>query len=179
MVGGSKILSFDMKYSVVLLSHKDISKSVLYDIVTLKMQHWSYHQDEHLNWISDNLSEYDYHLLVYNGFDSLVAYLNFVDITVSYASVSVDFFGIGNVCVDKKVNSSGYGALLMSLAIFYLKQFKRHGILLCKKELSGFYQRLGWISYNGTCEIGDVKYENSVFLTMELDAPKIIVCKNF
>ena len=168
-----------MKYTVEVVSNKDTTSSKLDEIVSLKMQHWSYTRQEHLIWMRNNLVENDYHLLLYDAVNNLLAYLNLVNVIVSYGSNSTEYIGIGNVCVDKRINAKGYGVLLINLANFYLKQFERQGILLCKKELDVFYQKAGWKIYEGSCLIRDNKYNHSVFLTNELDTPKIIINKNF
>lgn len=168
-----------MKNSVEVVSNKDITSSKLNEIVTLKMQHWKYTRDEHINWMKSNLLENDQHLLFYDEVNNLLAYLNLVNVTVSYGSTSKEYIGVGNVCVDKRVNARGIGLLLMNLANFYLKQFDRQGILLCKNELDGFYQKAGWKIYSGNCVISGNIYSHSVFLTDELDTPKIIINENF
>jgi len=168
-----------MKYLVEVVSNKGITSSKLDEIVTLKMQHWNYTRDEHLSWIKSNLVDNDYHLLLNDEANYILAYLNLVNVIVSYDSCSTEYVGIGNVCVDLRSNTRGYGMLLMNFANFYLKQLGRQGILLCKKELDVFYQKVGWRIYEGNCMIGENEYNRSVFLTNILDTPKIIINKNF
>jgi len=168
-----------MKYSIEIISNNVISSILLDQIITLKMQHWRYSREEHLKWMKSNLMENDFHLLLFDGAKNLIAYLNLVNISVSIGSNSIEYLGLGNVCVDEKINSRGFGLLLMNSATFFLKQFNRQGILLCKSELNEFYQKAGWKIFNGNCLINNFEYSQTVFLTNELDSSEIFINKNF
>ena len=179
-VGGGLIkLNDNMKYIIETVRNKDLIPIRLNKIVSLKMQHWKYSHEEHINWIQNNISENDYHLLLFDNSDNLLAYLNLVNVTVNCGSDSQEYLGIGNVCVDIELGAKGYGLLVMNLATFYLKQLAKPGILLCKKELNPFYQKAGWNIYTGNSFISDKLNPNSVFTTNKVVASELNINKNF
>lgn len=179
MDGGLIKLNDNMKYVIETRRNKDITPIKLNKIVSLKMQHWKYTRKEHINWIQNNISENDYHLLLFDNSNNLIAYLNLIYVTVNFGSDSQEYLGIGNVCVDVELGSKGYGLLVMNLATFYLKQLEQPGILLCKNKLNPFYQKAGWNIYAGNSYISNKLNLNSVFTTNKVVASEIYVNKNF
>lgn len=168
-----------MKYVIDIIENKSLTFGKLNQIVSLKKQYWKYSHEEHIKWIHDNISENDYHLLLSDNSDNLLAYLNLVNVTINFGTDSQEYLGIGNVCVDIKVGAKGYGLLVMNLATFYLKQFAQPGILLCKQELNAFYQKTGWNIFVGNSFIANKLNHNSVFTTNKLVATEIYINKNF
>jgi hypothetical protein len=168
-----------MKYVIESVGYKDITPIKLNQIVNLKMQHWDYSRGEHLNWITANIFDGDYHLLILDDLDYLIAYLNLVKVTVNYSSNSAEYFGIGNVCVDKKYRAKGFGLLLMNFATFKIKQLNVTGILLCKEDLNSFYHKAGWNLYSGSSFIKNKLNTNSVFTTDEIVSPELNINKDF
>jgi len=169
-----------MNYNINLIPHKDIGSHNLKKIVGLKMQHWKYSFEEQIKWIENNLKENDYHLLLTdNDTSNLIAYMNLVSLVVNYNSSSHQYFGIGNVCVDKNVNIKGLGLLIMQISTFILKQHNIPGILLCKKELIPFYLKTGWMLYSGNCFINKEMFNYSVFTSIHLPVNEIYIEKSF
>lgn len=162
-----------------IIEDKDLTPHKLNQIVSLKMQHWKYSREKHINWIKNNISGNDYHLLLFNNSESLIAYLNLVNVTVNCDSDSKEYMGIGNVCVDKLYGDKGYGLLMMNLATFMVKQLNQPGILLCKEDLNPFYQKAGWHLFSGNSFISNKSNLNSVFTTNEITMGEIFINKNF
>ena len=130
-----------MTIQTKLKLHCDISSVELETIISIKSLRWSYSKKQHKAWIDNNLLPYDYHLLVYEH-DILIAYANLIDIKALIDDDVFNFRGIGNVCT--RASGKAYGNTLMEFINSVLTNKNWHGLLFCKTELVGYYQKFGW-----------------------------------
>jgi len=155
-----------MDLNIKFLTHKETNEFYLKKIVNIKMQHWEYNIEENLDWINKNIGEEDYHLLIENENDEVMAYLNLVNLDFFLNErISNDYLGLGNVCVDKRMIGMGLGIFLIQVANFQLRQLKKIGCLLCKPNLNGFYEIAGWNKYEGPLYFGNEKIGSSIYFT--------------
>lgn len=168
-----------MRFEIDLIPHNKLDNNNLGKIVSLKMQHWDYKKEDQIKWINENLEDGDYHLLLKNEKDVLMAYLNIVPVRVSMCGSVALFSGIGNVCVNSKHGGKGYGLLIMNIAGFFIKEFKRPGILMCKEQLISFYKKAGWHKYNGKAVLNKQLFSGKIFFSEKVLSSVIEVEKNF
>lgn len=130
-----------------LIKHTDLTVREKLKIAELKDQHWKYGIDSQIKWIMENILDNDYHVLGEENTKSgyvLRAYFNMVNIKIKLDKDEIEAIGIGNVCVDKNVEHSGYGKLLVLKANEYINLSEKQGALLCRKSLVDFYRKFGW-----------------------------------
>lgn len=169
-----KLLRFD------LIQHREISEELLEQIVSLKSQHWKYTKDQHLDWIKKNIQRDDFHLIVVSNENKLIAYLNLVEILVSFDGKNEEeYLGIGNVCVDPQFVGTGLGLLIMNATNFYLKHLGKKGSLICKPNLNNFYNKANWVKFNGEFLIGNNLGGLSLYFSTKIDASIARINKNF
>lgn len=165
---------------VILTSHKNSSDTDLKKIIALKSQHWQYSDQQQLEWINKNISSNDYHLKIENADDEVIAYLNLVEIIVSFEDISQEsYLGIGNVCVDKHFKGKGLGLFLMQAANYYLKQLDKKGTLICKPQLHEFYIKSNWIKYDGEWTINGNLIDANIYFMESIYSNKLKINKNF
>lgn len=160
-------------------TNKDLDPISLDKIVSLKMQHWNYKKVDQKRWISENIADNDYHLMLNDNRGEIIAYLNIVNLNINIEKAIKFYLGVGNVCVNKEFGGNGYGMLIMNAANFFIKNLGLPGILLCKESLNNFYQKTGWVLYKGDAYLDNVAYYHSVFVTKSLISPSINIEKNF
>jgi len=161
------------------IEHKNISENELEKICTLKKQHWDYSIQEQIQWIHNNLTINDVHLLLRNTEGILFGYLNLIKLSVILDVKSTDMIGIGNVCVDKNYQNNQYGFFLMKTSEYYLRKNMINGILLCKKKLIPFYDTIRWNRFNGITKINESVFNGVVYVYDEIFSNEIIINKNF
>lgn len=165
--------------NITLAENAKLKKNEIDKIITLKRQYWKYCRESHITWLKDNLKKGDYHLLIKDNKHFLIAYLNIIKLQINIDGDIFNYWGIGNVCVNKKYSASGYGQLLMDILNFYLKKFNKPGILLCKKELIGFYKKAGWNYFKGQTFLNNKFFSKAVLLTEKIKAKTIKLNNNF
>lgn len=161
-----------------LVKHADANDFLLKNIANLKSIRWDYPLAKQLEWMDNNLSANDIHLLVYFD-DVLIAYTNFVRIEVIINDINTPFVGIGNVCTLE--SGKGYGDHLMSCINDAILNNNWKGILLCKDHLVPYYSKYQWLLvdknkiessilkdsntmlFNFADEINMLEYNNSLF----------------
>ena len=168
-----------MSNKVSFYTHRKVDSSVLKAIVELKMQHWPHPSEAQFRWMNENINSEDVHVCVFDLFYQLIAYLNLVEVRVTGEQEEWNMIGIGNVCVDKLHLGKGLGLEIMQSVNAYLKENSRTGLLLCRKELEGFYLKAGWLLYNGPVMLLDKPYDNLVFSTVYLKASQLNIERNF
>lgn len=114
------------------------------EIAELKNMHWSYGIDSQMNWMNDNIKDFDLHLMGSNEKQKLVAYMTIVRLSVSFDGGKEDALGVGGVCVNKNIEHRGYGRCLVQEANNFISQEGLKGLLLCKDGLVDFYKKCGW-----------------------------------
>ena len=132
-------------FSLKVIRHADISKNELDEIIKIKSVAWPYPYEKQLEWISQHLKNSDLHLLLLEN-SKAVAYLNLVTIELEIDNKLIDALGIGNVCAIEK--GKGYGNELMKLTNKLIKSSNKPGLLFCKPELVGFYEKIDWCILN-------------------------------
>ncbi len=154
-------------YSLTIkcINHKDITNEQLNKIVLIKGQHWKYPMDEQLRWISQNLNCYDKHLMIFNKENTIISYMNIVNVKIYVENIDYNVYGIGNVCVDINYIGKNMGKLLMCACTSYLNNINKIGILLCKDKLIPFYTESGWKKYNNKLIINKEVCNNNVFFS--------------
>lgn len=134
-------------YEIVIKKHKEITGDEIASLILLKQQYWKYDYESQLHWLKENLLPEDIHIFVRSK-EGLLAYLNLVNVQVEMDSKVWTMIGIGNVCVSKENKHTGMGLILMAQANALIRELKLEGILLCKRELSAFYELSGWEKMN-------------------------------
>ncbi len=164
MVGG--LIDEQMSINTLLIKHSEISVYYLKEIASLKSMRWKYSLEEQLKWMANNLEENDHHLLIYES-KKLIAYANFVDITVIVDAKEVSFKGLGNVCTYESGN--GYGDILMKNVNDNLLSNNWNGMLFCKENLIYYYKKYGWETLSEKIMISDNLKNINVMLLSYLD----------
>lgn len=126
---------------VKIFQHAGIADKDLHQIAKIKSLRWNYSEEEHLQWMKDNLLENDHHLLMFSN-DDLVGYANLFEIKVNVNNQSAILIGIGNVCTSESGN--GYGEILMKNINEIIMTQNRNGVLLCKDHLVPYYEKYEW-----------------------------------
>jgi predicted GNAT family N-acyltransferase len=131
--------------NIQFISHDKIDEKSMIEICKVKDESWPFGLNEQKNWIKHNIKNNDIHVLLYNDRNSLIGYTNIVKRTCEIEeSTSNVLFGIGNVCVSNKVKKSGIGMKMMLGINKYLIAEDARGVLFCKDQLVGFYQKCNW-----------------------------------
>lgn len=135
----------ELKY----IQNKDLTEEIKTQIIQIKEEHWHYGDTSQRKWLKDNLLANDVHLLGYSG-GVLAAYLNAINVNCRFDTYEVNCVGIGNVCVTKDREHTGYGHRLMRAANEFISKAERPGILLCHDNLINFYKKCNWVELHST-----------------------------
>lgn len=133
-----------MEYKLQIKRTKDLLEKEISEIIFLKQQFWNYPFEKQKFWFEQNICENDMHFLLFKD-KELSAYLNAIKTYAIIDGKRIDIIGIGNVCVDSKLQKKGTGRLLMEKLNAYLDKNQLCGMLLCKDNLTDFYKKTGWI----------------------------------
>lgn len=144
-------------HKVSIVEHKNVSAKLLAQIIDIKAISWPYSYENQMNWMSNNLAEDDLHVLLFKD-NSLLAYMNLVNVTLLFDNQKYNVWGIGNVCAKER--GKGFGKLLMSEVNSLLKVRNQIGILLCKEALIKYYLNCNWIVYEGDVFVRGRKMEH-------------------
>lgn len=157
-----------MSYTSKLIIHSDASNELLEEIATIKSTRWSYSLEKQLEWMNNNLSPNDLHLLVYQN-DVLIAYTNFVIIEeVIINDIATEFKGIGNVCTSE--SGKRYGDVLMKSINNSILDNSWNGILLCKDNLVPYYSKYNWkLIPSQLVESGTLKEINTMVFNFDAE----------
>lgn len=130
-----------LDYTSKLIKHSAISEWQVMEICNLKATRWNYSLTQHREWIDKNISENDYHILIYNN-TKLIAYTNLVAVIAVVNLDELNIKGIGNVCTSE--TGKGYGNILMDEVNNTLSKNSWKGFLLCKNDLVSYYEKFKW-----------------------------------
>lgn len=171
-----------MNWKVV--NHKDLSMAEGLRIAYLKDQHWPYGLESQILWMRDNIEMDDAHLMGEEPEGkqiALKAYITLINVNVVIDKQTYNCLGVGGVCVDKAIQHSGIGHVLMQEAGKYIKERSRLGVLLCKDVLVPFYEKCGWklVKYQTAIVSGNHYEQNIMLLDKECVCSNIIIDKNF
>lgn len=172
----AKIINLRMYFDFI--KHNDCSEKHLREICTLKKQQWNYPINKQIEWINNNISENDVHLVLKKD-NNLIGYLSLSPIEIEIDNKKINAFGIGSVCVDKSLKGQNFGFLLMKLSEYYLSKNNEIGILLCKKELAAFYEKCKWIQFDGSVLTNKGPFEQILFCSEKITSTKIKLPKLF
>ena len=166
-----------------IINHKDLKKEDEYQIVKLKDQHWVYGIKSQMDWIRENVKEEDVHLIgqLYSKEQLIiVAYLTMSKIQVRIDGNQYEAIGVGGVCVDRKKQHQGLGSILVYKANTIIQEKKKTGILLCKNNLIGFYERCKWehLSFKKAI-VADQKYDQEIMILHGVDMCKDITIDRY
>lgn len=132
-----------MTVPIISQRHREITEKQLNDIAFLKDQLWPHGLDSQKAWIAKNFDADDVHLILYQE-DAPVAYASLNSIQCTIDSQIETLWGLGGVCVAKSCQRQGLGKLIVEGANRFLTASQLPGLLLCHKELTGFYNLCGW-----------------------------------
>lgn len=143
-----------MKLRFETIEHKDIDVQTIHEICSLKDESWPYGLSNQMEWMTENISDNDYHILAYT--ESLVGYANLVqrEIIVNDNN-QVNILGVGNVCIANEFKKKGIGLRLMGFVTHFLKENDIPGVLFCKEDLIAFYKKNGWFTFINFQNIGN------------------------
>ena len=130
-------------YEISIKNTIELSDKDLYELIRLKQQYWAYDEVMQKEWFDNNIEPCDYHILVRSN-DSLLAYLNIVNINVDLNDKQIGMLGIGNVCVDQAHAKTGIGSVIIGIANSFIKSREMCGVLLCRNNVTGFYKKNQW-----------------------------------
>lgn len=151
-------------YKVNLIKHKNLKQEDLLKICAIKSLNWPYPITEQLSWIKNNIEENDYHLMIKQN-EEVIAYANLVNVTATTINgCDIVFKGVGNVCTSEK--GKGYGNIIMTGVNNVLATKNWPGILLCKHNLLGYYEKFNWKTVETLC-----KKRGILTLTHNCNAP--------
>lgn len=167
------------EFKICCVEDSKITEDMLDAIIIIKQHYWHYSYEQHKKWIHDNIDESEYHLIILNSNNEAVAYLNIVKTNVKYNGITEKVMGVGNVCVDIKYSGQGIGQLLMSICNYYLDSFNSRAILLCQEKLLKFYEKSGWLKYDGEVYLNGSLLEGELMLKKPLISSKIYLERNF
>lgn len=166
------------------IKHNELSNEERMQIAELKNQHWPYGIESQLSWMDANIQLNDVHLLgveqTGNG-EKLRAYSTITALKVCIDGKHDEFLGVGGVCIDKNLQHSGIGRLLLNVTGEYIERQDKQGILLCKETLQGFYKKCGWklLDYE-MAMVANRKYEQKIMLSMsKCSCNEIVIDRNF
>lgn len=167
------------EFKICFVEDSKITEDMINAIIKIKQQYWHYSYEQHKKWINENVDDNEYHLIILNSNNEVVAYLNIVKTNINYDGIVEEVLGVGNVCVDSKYAGQGIGQLLMAICNYYLESFDKRAILLCKEHLLKFYKKSGWIKYNGNIYLKGILLEGELMLKNPLSSNKISLERNF
>lgn len=124
-----------------VIKHSEISENNIKRVIAIKNSAWPYSFKSQIEWIDNNLSSKDLHVILKDNNDD-IAYLNMCPVEMEIDGINLSFYGIGNVCT--KIHGKGHGGILIQLVNMYLKKNNLHGLLFCKEKVVGFYTRYNW-----------------------------------
>jgi N-acetylglutamate synthase-like GNAT family acetyltransferase len=153
------------------LSHKQLVRRDILKIITFKDKIWKYGKKSQLNWIRKNLSSNDFHI-IYRINNKIIAYANlFVQISSNFQNC----VGLGNVSVLPDYRSLGIGSIFLKLIQLQLRINNREAILLCRRELIGFYLKNGFIFVDSTNISPNFSLKSDVFIMSNFPISKKMV----
>jgi hypothetical protein len=150
----------------IIIKHKDVDQGLLDQIIKIKSVAWPYSYQKHLQWINDNITENDIHLVFIEN-NLALAYLNLIDTSIIINKNLAKVLGIGNVCTSTKMK--GFGSIIMEFANSYLTEKNIPGILFCKEPLINFYRKFGWKTIDRNKIQIDFLPESSFILYYNID----------
>ena len=136
-----------MELEFKIIKHKDVDLNTIHEICNLKDENWPYGLSKQMQWMTENISDHDYHILAYS--ESIIGYVNLVHREILINNdYKVNVLGIGNVCLANEFKRKGLGLRLMGFVANFLEENDISGVLFCKESLVPFYDKNGWSLIN-------------------------------
>ncbi|RZK26445.1 MAG: GNAT family N-acetyltransferase [Flavobacterium sp.] len=146
--------------------HRDVDSVMLDQICEIKNENWNYGSESQRKWIENNISANDIHLVGVEN-RAIVTYCNIVLRRIHMDSESiVEVRGIGNVCVRQDLKGRGLGKELMKSVNSFLIREDLYGLLLCKRNLIGFYKNCDWAVLDKSNVQADFEIESLQIMTL-------------
>lgn len=166
-------------FYVRMVENSCLSNKEQQRIIMLKQQHWHHPMQSQINWMKENIRNGEYHLWLGQPDGQIIAYLNFVFLSVRFENRVEELVGIGNVCVDKALSGKGIGLLLMQICNYYIKCQDKKAVLLCRKDLVSFYKKSGWKEYLGSTVLLGKEYKESIMFSVLPEEKRVEIERNF
>jgi hypothetical protein len=129
---------------IIIRVYPNDETAPLNEIIALKRQHWPYSFDSHLSWMRDNLAPNDEHVCCFSQ-NSMIAYMNLVNVPCKDGDSEFTVIGVGNVCVLSDLQGCGIGTRFVKATTDIIASRNKVGLLFCSENLVPFYQRCGWM----------------------------------
>lgn len=166
-------------FNVSFVRNDKIDEMTVDKIIRLKQEYWDYTYREHRDWMEKNIYGDAYHLMIFNLENRLIGYLNVITTFITNKDETEVVSGIGNVCVAKEFSGIGIGKVLMNICNYYLDKLNKPALLLCKESLINFYEKSGWMLYEGEVYIQGEKFEGALLANNKLKKPLISLERKF
>ena len=128
-------------FDIHFVTHDQLTEIILLEVIRLKSSAWNYSYEDQVSWINTHIKDSDLHcFLSEDGVN--VGYLNLIETNIIVDDLSYRAYGVGNVC--SIVRKKGYGSILLNYVNDFIVNKEYIGVLLCKPELSHFYNKSGW-----------------------------------
>lgn len=124
-----------------IIKHSDISQEDLLRVIDIKNTAWPHPIESQLNWIANNQSCEDLHVILKDGNEDL-AYMDLCPVKAVVDDHQMCFMGLGNVC--SKTKGLGHGGMLVNLVNKHLVDNNLQGMLFCMDRVVRFYALYGW-----------------------------------
>lgn len=141
--------------NIKIVKQSEISQQQLDEIISIKSIAWPYPYEKQVEWINKHLNNDDLHLLLFKS-GILKGYMNLLHIEIAINKIVTQAFGVGNVCVKNK--GEGLGLELMKQVNNFIAESGKPGVLFCKRQLTDFYNKSGWLITDQSTVILDSEY---------------------
>lgn len=164
---------------VVYIPHDQISEKQLDKIIKVKTAAWPYCYEDQIKWINSNIKNSDVHVLLQKE-NIALAYINLIEIKMTFDLNEFIGYGIGNVCALEK--GKGWGKEILENVNTFLIENNKIGLLFCQFKLVKFYLENGWklnssdqvklttggenissLVFNAPKDFSNLKYEGILF----------------
>jgi len=126
-----------MKYQIETIHEKDLTQQKRNQLI-------QWFNDE-FGYIPLKWAEPQWYILAFNN-SELIGRVGIIDRLVLVADKQIRVGGISGVITKKEWRNNGVGNTLVTEAVKVIKDKLNasFGLLLCRQEVSGFYDKLGW-----------------------------------
>ena len=123
-----------------------LSFSDIKNICYLKVKQWKFGIKSQLKWYKINIKRNDIHNLLYLS-SNLIGYtaLRVKTCKIDGSKKKNKYFLFDTLIINKKYRNLKLSSILMNFNNFIIKQFGYFSYLICKKELTNFYTKFGWL----------------------------------
>ena len=156
------------KINCSVISHSDLSKKNLTNIIQLKKQEWKYEINSQKKWIKSKIRNDDMHILLKLN-NKIIGYtmLRILKNNSFLKYKRIIYFDTH--IIEKRFRGKKIASYLMEEAIKQIKKKKILAVLRCKKELEKYYKNYKWkvvnkyIKFNDDKKLTSMVYPGSKF----------------